>query len=66
MLAPIFTSFIDVPSLVCMNPKYLNWSNSSSAVPFIHDDRWPWLDAVDEDFAFVSTDFHAVTSRVFL
>ena len=32
----IFTSFIDVTPLVCVNPKYLNWSTSSSALPFIY------------------------------
>ena len=26
----IFTSFIDVLSLVCVDPKYLNWTTSSS------------------------------------
>ena len=31
----IFTSFTDVPSLVCVEPKYLNWSTSSSVCPFI-------------------------------
>ena len=31
----IFTSFIDVPSWVCVDPKYLNWSTSSIALPFI-------------------------------
>ena len=32
----IFTSFIDVPSLVCVDPRYLKWSTSSSVFPFIH------------------------------
>ena len=32
----IFTSFIDVPSLVCVDPRYMNWSTSSSVFPFIH------------------------------
>ena len=31
----IFTSFVDVPSLVCVDPKYLNWPTSSSALSFI-------------------------------
>ena len=26
----IFNFFVDVPSLVCVDPKYLNWSTSSS------------------------------------
>ena len=30
-----FTSFADVPSLVCVEPKYLNWSASSCVCPFI-------------------------------
>ena len=32
----IFTSFIDIPSLVCVDPRYLNLSTSSSVLPFIH------------------------------
>ena len=38
------------------------------AFPFpIYDvDRWSWLDAVGEDFAFVGAAFHAVTSGSFL
>ena len=32
----IFTYFADVPSLVYVEPKYLNWSTSSSVCPFIH------------------------------
>ena len=31
----VFTSFTDVLSLVCVEPKYLNWSTSSSVCPFI-------------------------------
>ena len=31
----IFTSFIDVPSLVCVDPNYLNWSTSNT-FSFIH------------------------------
>ena len=31
----IFTSFTDIPSLVCVEPKYLNGSTSSSVCPFI-------------------------------
>ena len=31
----IFTYFTDVPSLVCVDPKYLNLSTSSSVIPFI-------------------------------
>ena len=31
----IFTFFTNVPSLVCVEPKYLNWSTSSSIYPFI-------------------------------
>ena len=38
MASLIFTSFTDVPSLVLVyvDPKYLNWSNSSSVFPLIH------------------------------
>ena len=32
----IFTSFNDVPSLVCVDHKYLNWSTSSNTFPLIH------------------------------
>ena len=31
----IFASFIDVLSLVCVDPKFLKWSTSSSGFPFI-------------------------------
>ena len=30
-----FTPFIDVPCLICVDSKYLNWSTSSSVFPFI-------------------------------
>ena len=30
-----FTSFTDVPSLVCVEPKYLNWFTSPIVCPFI-------------------------------
>ena len=32
----IFTSVMDVPFLVCVNPKYLNWSTFSSSFPFVY------------------------------
>ena len=33
----IYTSFNDIPSLVCVNPKYLNnWSTTSHTFPLIH------------------------------
>ena len=32
----IFTFFIDVPSLVCVGLRCLNWSASSSVFPSIH------------------------------
>ena len=31
----IFTSFNDVPKLVCVDLKYLNWSTSSNTFPFV-------------------------------
>ena len=34
--SPIFTSFINALPLVCVDPKYLNWSTSSSTSPFDH------------------------------
>ena len=59
-----FTSSNYVPSLVCVHPKYLNWSISSNTS--IHPiGGWPWLDAVDEDFAFAGADFHAIISSCF-
>ena len=45
----IVTSFIDVPFLVCVDPKYFNWSTSTSFFsihPYI--DRWFWFDAADK------------------
>ena len=61
-----FTSFNDAPSLVCMDPRYLNWPliPAFSIHPYVC--RWSWLDAVDENFAFVGADFHAVFSSSFL
>ena len=32
----IFTSFTDVPSLAWVDSRYMSWSTSSSASPFIH------------------------------
>ena len=32
----IFTSFNDIPSLVCVDPNYLNWFTSSGTFSFIH------------------------------
>ena len=63
----ILTSFTNGPSLVCLDPRYLNWSTSSSVFsirPYVG--RWSWLDAVYENFAFVGADFQAVTSSSFL
>ena len=31
----ILTTFTDVPSLVCVEPKHLNWSTHSSVCPFM-------------------------------
>ena len=65
MLAPVgYTSFTDVPSSVCMEPKYLNGSTSSSICPFICM-LVGGLDAVDENLALVGADFHALFSRCF-
>ena len=63
----IFTSFKDVPSSVCVDPQVfelVHFFQRFSIHPYV--DRWSWLDAVDENFAFVRADFHAVTSRSFL
>ena len=46
----IFTSFNDVPPLVCVDPKYLNLSTSSNTFPYIHilaDLPWFEFDAID-------------------
>ena len=53
-----------VNSFVCVDPKYLNWSTSSSVFPFIYIyvGRWSWLDTVDENVAFAGAYFHPVTS----
>ena len=62
----IFTSFIDVPSFVCVEPRYLNYSHfflCFSNHPYVG--RWSWRDAV-ENFAFVGANSHAVTSSSFL
>ena len=65
----IVTSFIDISSLVCLDPTNLNlnWSSFSSVSPFIHMlADVLWLDAVADNFTFVGADFHAVTSRSFI
>ena len=49
---------------LCRDLKYLNWFNSSSRFPFIHVlvyGLWTWLDAVNEDLAFVRADFHSIS-----
>ena len=47
---------IDVPSLVCVDPRYLNWPTSSSVFSFISMvvDGWSWLDAEDDNFFLLS------------
>ena len=32
----LFSSFTDFPSVVCVDPRYLNWFTSHSIFPFIH------------------------------
>ena len=62
----LYTSFIDVPSLVCLDPKYLNRSTSFSVFcihPYVG--KWSWLDVVDENFAFVEAEFHPYPAAVF-
>ena len=54
----IFTSFIDVPSLVCVDSRNLNWPTSSCVFPFIHK-CWKMVLAL---FSFLSLD-EAVASR---
>ena len=54
-----FTSFTDVPSLFCAQL-------SERLSVHMYVGRWFWLDAVDENFALLGADFHAVFSRCFL
>ena len=67
----IWTSFIDAPSLVRADPRYLNWSTpllrtfSYSSIMFGMYGR-PWIDAADENVAFVGADFHVISSSCFL
>ena len=71
----IFTFITDVKSLVCVEPKHLNWSTSSTVCPFctnctvcmchLYVGRGSWLDAVDDTFALVGADFPVVFSRCF-
>ena len=43
----IFTSFTDVRSLVCVEPKYLNWPNFFEGLSiYLYDGRWSWVDVV--------------------
>ena len=63
----ICTSFIGVPSLVCVDLKYFNWSTSSTVFPFIHilvDGLG--LTLLTRVFAFVRTNFPTVSSSCFL
>ena len=57
----IFTSFVDVPILVCVDPEFFQ---RFSIHP--HVGRWSWPDAGDENWAFVGADIHVVTSSSFL
>ena len=61
----IFTSSTDVPSLVCVDPRCLNWSTSWNTF-HVSIGGWPYLDAVDEDFAFAGSDFHSIYCRCVL
>ena len=57
--------FIGVLPLVCVDPKYLNWS-TSTAVPLQHMlEDGPGLMLLSRIF-FVGGDFHAVSSSCFL
>ena len=63
----IFTSFIDVPSLVGVDPRFLNCIISSSVFPFIHVlVHGLGLLLFEENSALVTADFHAVTSSSLL
>ena len=47
----ILTSFIDVLPLVCVDPRYLNWSRDLPAFsihPYVGE--WSWVNAVDKNF----------------
>ena len=60
----IFTSCKDVPSLVYVDPKYLlelvHLFQRFSSHQYVI--RQYWLNAVDDNVAFVGADFHAVAS----
>ena len=61
-----FTSFNDLPSLVCVDPKYLNWFTSSTNCPFTHMLVGDLDYAIDDDFAFSQRHFHSVSHSCFL
>ena len=50
----IFTSFIDVPYLVCVNPRYLN-CQFLTAFSQLSLCWWSWLNADDGNFAFIGS-----------
>ena len=51
-----------IPS-ICTDPLF----TSSNICPFICMlDKWPWLDSVDKNFAFVRADFNAVITDCFI
>ena len=58
----IFTSFIDVPSLVCVEPKYLNWFKHLSVHLVVG--RWSWLDAVDKNFPLARADWEILPTVI--
>ena len=62
----MLTSFIDVPSLVCVDPRYMNWSTASRVFPFFHmlvDGLG--LMRLTRGLLLSGVDFHAVTSNSF-
>ena len=60
----IFTFLIGVPSFICVDPKYMNWSTASL---FHSSICWRMVPAwyFDKNFAFVEADFQQLFSLVF-
>ena len=62
----IFMSLVNIPSLVCVDPKYVSGTTSSNAFPFIHilvDDHCLML--LTRILLFVGANFHGISSSNF-
>ena len=63
MLATVWSLY---PSLFCVDLKYLNGPLRRASYHYPYVGRWPWLDAVEKNLAFVGADFHVVTNSSFI